>query len=162
MTDRRERDGPSPPSAVSVRAATSDELASVLGVLDAAALETDADRVRAAVEPDDVLVAVPDGDSNREAGSAATDAVTAATGDETVVGTLVLDGDEIANVAVRRRRRGQGIGTALVGAAAARRETLVAEFDADVRPFYDSLGFATEAVREGRYRGVLDPAESPE
>ena len=41
----------------------------------------------------------------------------------------VLDGEEILAVAVRRRRRGQGIGSALVEAAGDRREELVAEFD---------------------------------
>jgi len=41
----------------------------------------------------------------------------------------VLDGEEILAVAVRRRRRDQGIGSALVEAAGDRREELVAEFD---------------------------------
>jgi len=126
------------------REATAGELASVLGILDGAALETGTDRVRAGIERGDVLVAVPDD----RAGSGGADA--------TPVGALVLDGDEIASIAVRRRRRGQGIGTALVEAAADRREALVAECDADVRPFYESLGFETEPVGDGRYRGRRD------
>ncbi|MEF8852990.1 MAG: GNAT family N-acetyltransferase [Haloarculaceae archaeon] len=142
-------------TAVAVRVAKPDELASVLGVLDAAALATDADRVRAGIDRGDVLVAVPD--EGRPDDSAA-----AGTAAGTVLGALVLDSEEVANVAVRRRRRGQGIGTALVAAAATRRDRLVAECDAAVRPFYESLGFDVEAVDSGRVRGVLDPAEPPE
>jgi len=82
--------------------------------------------------------------------------------DGTVLGALVLDGDRIDAVAVRRNRRGQGIGTALVEAAAARRERLVAEFDAGVRPFYECLGFAVESrTKTDRFRGVRPP-ERPE
>jgi GNAT superfamily N-acetyltransferase len=134
---------------VTVREATPDELASVLGVLDGAALETDADRVRAGIDRGDVLVAVPAGAAGGTDGAASSDS-------GTPVGALVLDGSEIANVAVRRRRRGQGIGTALVEAAAAGRDSLVARFDGDVRQFYESLGFETERVEEGRYRGRRD------
>jgi GNAT superfamily N-acetyltransferase len=132
---------------VRVREATADELAAVLGVLDAAVLETDADRVRERIDSSDVLVAVSDPSI-----ASGTDDTAA-----TLVGALVLDGDEIVNVAVRRRRRGQGIATALVESAAARRDRLVAEFDSDVSPFYESLGFDVETVgdtdrREGVYR----------
>jgi len=135
---------------IEVREATTDELAAVLGVLDAAALETGADRIRDCIDTGDVLVAVPvttststgpDGETNPN--------------DETLVGALVLDGNEIVNIAVRPRRRGQGIGTALVEAAVARRDCLVAEFDASVRPFYESLGFeVTPADGPNRLRGV--------
>lgn len=133
---------------VRVRPTTPDELPDVIGVLDAGALETDATRVRAAIDRGDVLVAV-------------SESVADQSNDGTVVGALVLDGHEIANVAVRRRRRGQGIGTALVSAAADRvrasdgdADRLVAEFDASVRPFYESLGFETVPLDEPeRYRG---------
>ncbi|MFB6150224.1 MAG: GNAT family N-acetyltransferase [Haloarculaceae archaeon] len=133
---------------VTVRDARPGDAPAVLGVLDAAALETDADRVRAAVERGDALVAVP-----------------AAPDRATVVGALVLDGNRIANVAVRRRRRDRGIGSALVDAAAdrvrgdrGRDDALVAEFEGSQRPFYESLGFAVEPLGGGRYRGVLDAA----
>jgi len=76
-----------------------------------------------------------------------------------VLGALVLEGREITGVAVRRRRRDQGIGRRLVEAAAARRGTLVAEFDAAVRPFYEALGFVVESVGDGRFRGRLDASE---
>lgn len=119
---------------VGVRPATVDDLPAVMTVFDAAVLETDVEAVRRAIDSEDVFVAV--------AG-------------ERVLGALLLVGDEIEAVAVRRNRRDQGIGTALVAAGTERRERLVAEFDARVRPFYESLGFAVEPADEtGRYRGA--------
>lgn len=132
---------------VRVHEATSGDLVAVLGVLDAGGLATDADSVRASVDRGDVLVAVPDrGATGSDRGPV-------------VVGALVLDGPEITNVAVRPGRRGRGVGTALVEAAARRRRFLVAEFDAGVRPFYESLGFAVEPLAAGRCRGLLDPGD---
>jgi len=142
---------------VTVRPATTDDLTDVLGVLDAAALETDAGRVRLSIERDAAFVAVRASDD---------------TADATVLGALVAlprdAGDvgvtaEIDAVAVRRARRAQGIGCALVAAAAERYDRLVAEFDPTVRPFYESLGFAIGPVENSdreRYRGELrgDPA----
>ncbi|MFB6088041.1 MAG: GNAT family N-acetyltransferase [Haloarculaceae archaeon] len=126
---------------VTVREATVDELAAVLGVLDGVALETDAERMAASIDRGDALVAVTERRSDA---------------DGTIVGALVLDGAEITSVAVRRRRRGQGIGTALVAAASDRRDRLVAEFDERARPFYEALGFTVELLAEdGRYRGEL-------
>lgn len=131
---------------VGVRAATVEELPDVLNVLDAAVLDVDSGRLQSAIDRDDVLVAVAGEDES---------------GDDTrVLGALVLSGEEITAVAVRRRRRGQGIGTRLVEAAAERRERLAAEFDADVTPFWSSLGFDYRPL-EGhagrqRYRGVRE------
>lgn len=120
-----------------VREATVDDLPDVLNVVDGAALRVDVDDLRERIAGGDVLVAVEEG---------------------RVLGTLVLDGDRIAAVAVRRGRRDQGVGTALVEAAARRRERLVAAFDARVRPFWESLGFDIEPADEPeRYRGVLRP-----
>ncbi|WP_436907333.1 GNAT family N-acetyltransferase [Halosimplex marinum] len=142
---------------VTVRPATTEDLTGVLGVLDAAALETDADRVRASVAGGDSFVAVRDGSGESAGGG-------------TVLGALVLvdcegaASAEIDAVAVRRRRRGRGIGRALVAAAADRYDRLVAEFDPKVRPFYESLGFeigAAEGERD-RYRGVLRGAIADE
>ena len=80
----------------------------------------------------------------------------AADGESPVLGALVVDGERITAVGVRPRRRGQGIGTALVEAAARRRARLTAQFDPSVRPFWASLGFTIEPVdgREDRLRGV--------
>lgn len=76
---------------------------------------------------------------------------------ERVLGALALVGQELEAVAVRPGRRGQGIGTALVEAAAERRPRLVAEFDSRVYAFYESLGFDVDpAEGTDRYRGILD------
>ncbi|MFU1781012.1 GNAT family N-acetyltransferase [Haloarcula japonica] len=121
-----------------VRTATPGEVPAVMNVLDGAVLSIAVETVRAGIENGDTLVAVSDGD--------------AAT--ERVLGALVLDGAHIEAVAVRRRRRGQGIGTALVEAALDRRDRVTAEFDADVRPFYEALGFDIEPLDDpDRYRG---------
>ena len=111
-----------------IRPAAPDEEAAVRGVLNAAMLSID----EAALRRGTTLAAVEDG---------------------RLLGVLVLDGAEIAAVAVRPRRRGQGIGTALVEASAARCEGLTAGFDPGVRPFYESLGFDIECAG-GRCRGV--------
>lgn len=111
-----------------VREARPDERDAALNVLDAAMLESDR------TDEGTLLVAV-------EGGS--------------VVGALVLVGERVDAVAVRRRRRGQGVGSALVEAAGERRERLVAEFGAGVRPFYESLGFEIRALDEpSRFRGT--------
>ena len=74
-----------------------------------------------------------------------------------ILGALLLEGTTVEAVAVRPNRRGQGIGSALVRAAADRRPELDAAFDPDVRPFYESLGFEI-ACSAGRCRGRL-PAD---
>jgi sulfur carrier protein ThiS/GNAT superfamily N-acetyltransferase len=114
----------------------------VVSILDAAMLATDRERLRASVERGTTLLAVPTAEVDDGAW----------TGDR-ALGALVRDGERVVAVAVRRRRRGQGIGTALVERAAADAGRLVAEFDADVRPFYESLGFEVVALDDGRYRG---------
>jgi GNAT superfamily N-acetyltransferase len=149
---------------MNVRPAHEDEHLTVRRILDAAVLRYgDLDRR-------EVLVAVETGSERAEGGSGRGDDDAAAVetdGDAAeddvgglksgwVLGALVLDGAEIEAVAVRRRRRGQGIGTALVEAAAERRNRLDAEFDAHVCPFYEALGFDVERVEEKRYRGVLE------
>ena len=130
-----------PPADVRVREARPDEQDAVAAVLDAAMLRTDS--LGSALDRDDVLVAVAE---------------------ERVLGALVLLQEEDADgehrhvdaVAVRPNRRGQGIGSALVDAALARcgpDERLTAAFDADVRPFYESLGFDIEE-RDDRLFGL--------
>ena len=128
---------------IRVREATVPELPDVLNVLDGAALAVDSGRLRSALDRGDVLVAV--------AGTTGEGA--------RVLGALALDGEEITAIAVRRRRRGQGIGSRLVEAAADRKARLVAEFDPDVCPFWESLGFGISVERDDgrrRLRGVLD------
>lgn len=131
-------------SDVRVREATVPELPDVLNVLDGAMLDVDTGRLRSAIDRGALLVAVAGSDTGEASGDS-----------ERIVGTLVLDGEEITAVAVRRRRRGQGIGTQLIAAASDRRERLVAEFDPRVRDFWSSLGFETERLPgSDRFRGV--------
>jgi GNAT superfamily N-acetyltransferase len=124
---------------VRVREAAVPELPDVSNVVDGALLEADTGRLRSAIDRGAVLVA-----------AAGSDGV----GEQRILGALVLDGVEFTAVAVRRRRRGQGIGTRLVEAAAKRRERLVAEFDPRVDSFWSALGFETESVPgSDRFRG---------
>ena len=121
---------------VRVRAATAADRVAVLNVLDGAALAVDGNRLDYSLARGATLVAEPD-----EGG--------------VVLGALVRDGDEIEAIAVRRRRRGQGIGTALVDAAKAECDRIVAAFDPQVQPFWTSLGFDAAPVSEAdRLRGV--------
>lgn len=137
-------------SPIPVRPADPDDLVAVMNVLDGSLMDIAASTVRERIAVDAVLVA------GRE---------------DRVRGALVLSGTDAENsereieaIAVRRRHRKQGIGSALV--AAARAETdgcLIAEFDARVRPFYDSLGFRVrpvDDVEDGRFHGY-DSMETP-
>ncbi|WP_367176949.1 GNAT family N-acetyltransferase [Haloarcula rubripromontorii] len=125
-----------------VRTAHPDEVPAVMNVLDGAVLSIAVETVRAGAEDGGTLVATS-GDSET---------------DGRVLGALVVDGTHIEAVAVRRRRRGQGIGTALVEAALDRRGRVTAEFDADVRPFYEQLEFDIEPLdsESDRFRGVRE------
>lgn len=162
-----------------VREATGDDADDVVRLLDAAMLSVDRERVRRRAAMGCVLVAIVRG-HNRAERQAAVDADSAPDG--RVVGACVLAGSdpdpdpdpdrgsgpespptEIEHVAVHRSRRGRGIGTALVGDAATRTDgPLVARFRPSVEPFYESLGFATDAPGgngsdsgSGRLRGTL-------
>lgn len=123
---------------MSVRTADPSEHADVLSVLDAAALQTDSEQVRAAIERDVVFVATPDEG-------------------ETVLGALVLSGGEIVAVAVRPGRRGQGIGRRLVSRAKRSRERLVAVHERGVTPFWTAVGFEPAGETDnGRLRAVWE------
>lgn len=118
-----------------IRPADSADLVAVMRLLDAAVLEADASVVRDRIAAESVLVADADG---------------------RVVGALVLDGSHVDAIAVQKERRGRGIGSRLVAAAdTVTEEVLTADFDEDVRRFYDSLGFDIER-REGRLWGRLE------
>ncbi|ELZ03196.1 N-acetyltransferase GCN5 [Natrialba chahannaoensis JCM 10990] len=70
----------------------------------------------------------------------------------------------IAAIAVRRRHRGQGIGRALVtGVLESESESerrVTAHFDADVRPFYESLGFSIEPLEVVEEAGSANSHEN--
>jgi GNAT superfamily N-acetyltransferase len=132
---------------VAIDEVTDDAVADAIGVIEAAMLEVDVERLRAlAGEGADgaVLVATAASDPRPAAGGV-------------VLGALVLDSRTVEALAVRPRRRGQGIGSALVRAARDRASApVVAAFDAPLRKFYERLGFTIEPAGEARYRGRLD------
>ncbi|AXR79813.1 GNAT family N-acetyltransferase [Natrarchaeobaculum sulfurireducens] len=144
-----------------VRPADPDDALEVRRILDGAMLEPGA--VEPRIDAGDVLVA---GDRRGES----TTADRAESGGDSSIpgkpshdrerrlGALVLEPRErnahVAAVAVRRRHRGRGIGTALVERALEREGRLTATFDDRVRPFYDALGFRVQSLDDGRYRGV--------
>lgn len=105
-----------------IREAREGESEPVMRVLEGALLEVEPEGVRRAIDRGDVLVASEGGH---------------------VRGALVLEGNHIEAIAVVRRHRARGIGSALVGRAA-ERGSLTAEFRPAVRPFYESLGFEVE------------------
>lgn len=121
-----------------VRAASTRDHLGVMQVVDGAMLELSAETVERRIESERVLVA---DDDNR------------------IVGALVAaareEGAHVEAVAVRTRRRGQGIGSALVEAAAERWTPLTVAFDERVEPFYAALDFDIEESGE-RYRGELE------
>jgi len=120
---------------VTVRAGTTDDLLAVVRVLDAAMLESDSRVLRERLASGEVLVAERDA---------------------FVVGALVLDDGHVDAVAVKRSYRDRGVGTALIEAATDRvRGSLTADFDPDVRAFYESIGFHVEE-RGRRLWGVYE------
>ena len=138
-----------PPDDIAIEPAELDDRLNVLRVLDAAMLETDTDVVDAALAAGDVLVA-------------------RFTRTDAVVGALVATRPEPARlhidaVAVRRARRGRGIGSALVAVAVRRAErdaavaVVTAEFDPKLRTFYTDLGFDLD--RGGDKRGDASGAD---
>jgi GNAT superfamily N-acetyltransferase len=70
-----------------------------------------------------------------------------------VIGAAMLDGDRIDAIAVRRRRRGAGVGSALVGALARSVDRLVVDCGPSVAPFWAQLGFDLETLPDGRRWG---------
>ncbi|WP_137284292.1 GNAT family N-acetyltransferase [Halorussus salinisoli] len=140
---------------VTVREATADDRLDVRRVLDAAMLRV-RDDLGERIDAGDVLVASEGGGVGDDGGTS---------DDAPILGALVLAprerGGHVDAVAVRRARRGQGVGSALVRAATERHAPLTAEFDPSVRPFYESLGFEISRVEgdDDRLRGCYDATE---
>jgi len=133
------------PDGFAIETASPDDRLDMLRVLDAAMLETDSGVVDAAIEAGDAFVAR----------FKRTNAV---------VGALVATRPEpdrlhVDAVAVRRARRGRGIGSALVAEAVRRAEreagvaVVTAEFDATLESFYTDLEFEI-GDRDGRLQGI--------
>jgi ribosomal protein S18 acetylase RimI-like enzyme len=143
-----------------IRTAILDQYTEVLSILTAAALQTDAERIRTAIQRDTVLVAlsapVEQAGQSGESSPQPTQRVLP------VLGVLVLEETEITAIAVRPNRRGQGIGSALVTEALRSRTRLVAEFDPSVRPFWESLEFEISQIGgTDRLRGTKHSTDSP-
>lgn len=117
-----------------VRTATPGDRLEVARLLDAANLETDHQVVADRLADGTVLVA-----------------------DDPPAGALVArpteEGAHVEAIAVRNPRQGAGLGSTLVRAAADRWGTLTADFDPDLRPFYESLGFEIADTGGARLRG---------
>ncbi len=162
-----------------IRRGMPDDFLGIVRLFDAALLETDGDRLRTFLSETThdgfVLLATI---SNRPVGAIAVR--TAATPGRDVAvdhnlavvdadrDSAVVDADSepvahITALAVRPTRRDQGIGRALVSAAADRvaPRPLSATFDERIRPFYAACGFETES-RDGRLWGIhrVDNEES--
>ena len=126
------------PDGIAIEPATTDDRLDILRVLDAAMLETDAETVDAAIDAGDALVARFE----------RTDAV---------VGALIATRPEprrlhVDAVAVRRTRRGRGIGSALVAETMRRAEddelnVVTAAFKPELEGFYADLGFEVGSER---------------
>lgn len=130
-------------SASAIRPARPAEYARVMAILEGALLDVDTTGVRERLD-----------------GETTHGSVLVATESDRLLGVLLREDNEVTAIAVRPGRRGQGIGAALVHRAADQVDgTLVAEFDADVREFYESIGFTVEMIdertTEERYRGRL-------
>lgn len=138
----------SPPEGVRIREGRPDDRTAVLGILDGAALATDRDAIVAALQSGD---SGAQSDQERDAAAAEPGPRRALVAERTdggpLLGALVLVGDRIAALAVRPGRRGQGIGAALVAAAARRRDRLTGRAPAAVREFYETLGFDVSAIQ---------------
>ena len=136
-----ERVTPTPPDGVVVESAVPDDRIAVLRVVDAAMLDVDAEALADRIALGDVHVARAE-----------------RTG--AVVGAVVIGRPEpgrrhVEAVAVRRERRGRGIGSALVASAVdvavtdSTVERVTAAFDPSLSSFYTDLGFVIEPEETG-------------
>ncbi len=133
-----------------IRPAGPDDHVDIMRIFDGALLETDPDRIRSQLTDGSgcLLVAETDG---RLVGAVGV-IHAAETGD---VPPAYRETAYLSAIAVRRSRRGQGVGHALIEAAAeqAAPRPLSATFDERVRPFYTACGFEIDR-RKGRLWGV--------
>jgi GNAT superfamily N-acetyltransferase len=146
-----------------VREATLEDFVPVMRVLEGALLDVDGGEVRERLRGrgGTVLVAEADG---RVIGAlvldwrAGSDAPSAESGESSRDSERSPAGRaHVEAIAVRRSRRGSGVGRALVAAARERADRLTADFDPRVRGFYGALGFEIE-TRDGRLWGRIDGA----
>jgi GNAT superfamily N-acetyltransferase len=134
-----------------VRPAREGDLAAVMNVLDGAMLAVEGETVADRIAAGDAVLVAEDGGR--------------------IVGALVLDRPErgglaprpeeirpetrhVEAVAVRRRRRDQGIGRRLIEAAAERCDYLTADYRPAVREFYEAAGFTVTDEDDDRLVGM--------
>ena len=142
-----------------VRTATPADELDVRRLLDSAVLEYDALGERIATE--DVLVAT-EGESHVRGvivldPDGVTDSYDAAEINDSTTAVFTEDsstGSHVTAIAVARRHRDRGIGTALIEEALEREGRLTATFDDAVWPFYERLGFDRRRLDEDRFVGV--------
>ncbi|MFL2521038.1 MAG: GNAT family N-acetyltransferase [Halobacteriales archaeon] len=120
-------------SRFTIRSATISDLPSVMNIIDGSMLQLDLEIVQSRISSEEILVAESP---------------------ETILGILVSTENTIEAIAVRSKRRHQGIGSALVKTAAKNsNEPLIAEFDKESLQFYQKLGFSISSNTDGRYLG---------
>jgi len=116
---------------ITIREATISDLPSLMNVIDASLLYVDIESVKSSISSNDVLVA---------------------TSPTTILGVLISKQNNIEAIAVRSRRRHQGIGSALVRSLAKKLDgPLIAEFDGPSLQFYQKLGFSLLSEHQGRF-----------
>lgn len=134
MDDRTVAPAGDRPVSVAVSRADPADLVALMRVLDGALVDVDAETVEGRAAAGEVLRADDDG---------------------LTVGVLVRDGTLVRALAVRRARRGRGVGRVLVERAARETERLVADCRPEVAGFYEACGFRV-VEREGRAYGLLE------
>ena len=101
-----------------VRSATTSDLSSIMNIIDGSMLQLDLKIVQSRISSEEVLVAESP---------------------TSILGILVSTGNTIETIAVRSKRRHQGIGSILVKTAAKKsNKPLVAEFDQTSLQFYQN------------------------
>jgi GNAT superfamily N-acetyltransferase len=133
---------------VTVRVASPSDRVAVSRVLDGALLEVDdlGDRLEAG----EVLLA-------EDGGTAVGALVVAEAGptERSLLADWPASAVHVRAIAVRRKRRRSGIGTALLERARDRWAPLVADFDADVAGFYADISVETRVDADGRHWALL-------
>ncbi len=122
------------PNNFKTRPAIPSDIPSIMNIIDGALLQIDLKILNKRISHRDVIVA----ESHT-----------------TIIGVVILTENVIDTIAVRSKRRNQGIGSALVFAAAEQVESpLTAEFDSTSLSFYQHLGFLISPLGENKYIGL--------
>lgn len=118
---------------LTIREAGDDDIVPAIRVIEGALLDVESESVRERAAEGDVLVA--------ERNDSVVGAIVLGSDNDTDRADRTADSAHILAIAVTRQRRGSGIGTALVDAAADRHARLTADFRPEVKGFWGALGF---------------------